>query len=247
MLSSWREKSSRSYDSQFQKWISWCRTRSVDPVSCPVGEVVNFLADLFTQGYQYRSLNTFRSAISSVHNKVDGCNVGQHPLVTRLLKGAFHQRSPQPRYTQTWDVGLVTGYIKSKGENKDIPLQDFTHKLAMLMALTRPSRSADLAKLNLDRRSYSEGVTFIPMELVKQSRQQKHGTEFFFPCYPEDERLCPVLALREYEARTAPTRVSHSMLCTATSLLLLKRVQDLAAAKRFANLKQLTLHAFLNQ
>ena len=213
MLSSWREKSSRSYDSQFQKWISWCRTRSVDPVSCPVGEVVNFLADLFTQGYQYRSLNAFRSAISSVHNKVDGCDVGQHPLVSRLLKGAFHQRPPQPRYTQTWDVGLVTGYIKSKGENKDIPLQDLTHKLAMLMALTRPSRSADLAKLNLDHRSYSvEGVTFIPTELAKQSRQQKHGTEFFFPCYPEDERLCPVLALREYEARTAPTRGSHSML-----------------------------------
>ena len=108
--------------------------------------------------------------------------------------------------------------------------------------------SADLAKLNLDRRSYSvEGVTFIPTELAKQSRQQKHGTEFFFPCYPEDERLCPVLALREYEARTAPTRGSHSMLCTATSLLLLKRVRDLAADKRFTNLKQLTLHAFLNQ
>ena len=35
--------------------------------------------------------------------------------------------------------------------------------------------------------------------------------------------------------------------CTATSLLLLKRVRDLAAATCFANLKQLTLHAFLNQ
>ena len=35
--------------------------------------------------------------------------------------------------------------------------------------------------------------------------------------------------------------------CTATSLLLWKRVRDLAATKLFANLKQLTLHAFLNQ
>ena len=34
--------------------------------------------------------------------------------------------------------------------------------------------------------------------------------------------------------------------CTATSLLLLKRVRDLAASKRFANLKQLTLDSFLN-
>ena len=170
MLSSWREKSAKSYNSQFQKWLSWCRTRGTDPISCPVGEVVNFLADLFTQGYQYRSLNAFRSAISSVHDKVDGCDVGQHPLVTRLLKDVFHQRPPQSQYTQMWDMELVTTYIKSKGENESLLLQDLTHKLAMLMALTTPSRSADLANLNLDRRSYSlEGVTFLPIELAKQS------------------------------------------------------------------------------
>ena len=211
MLSSWREKSAKSYDSQFQRWLGWCRARGADPISCPIGEVINFLADLFTQGYQYRSINAFRSAISSVHDKVDGCDVGQHPLVNRLLKGVFHQRPPQPRYTQTWDVGLVTNYFKSKGENKSLLLPDLTHKLAMLMALTRPSRSADLANLNLNRRSYSqEGVTFLPTELAKQSRQQKHGTEFFFPCYPHDDRLCPVLALREYESQTTPIRGSHS-------------------------------------
>ena len=47
MLASWREKSSKSYDSQFQRWLSWYSARSVDPISCPVGDVVNFLADLF--------------------------------------------------------------------------------------------------------------------------------------------------------------------------------------------------------
>ena len=31
---------------------------------------------------------------------------------------------------------------------------------------------------------------------------------------------------------------------TSTSLLLMKRVRDLAAAKRFANLKQMTLDSF---
>ena len=159
----------KSYDSQFQKWFSW---RGTHPISCSVGEVVNFLADLFTQGYQYRSLNAFRLAISSVYDKVDSCDMGQHPLVTRLLKGVFHQRPPQPRYTQTWDVGLIITYIQSKGENESFPLQDLTHKLAMLMVLTRPSRSADLTNLNLDRRSYSlGGVTFLPTELAKQSRK----------------------------------------------------------------------------
>ena len=33
----------------------------------------------------------FRSAISSVHDKVDGVEVGKHPTISRLLKGAFHE------------------------------------------------------------------------------------------------------------------------------------------------------------
>ena len=174
---------------------------------------MNFLAELFSQGYQYRSLNAYRSAISSVHDKADGYDVGQHPLVSRLLKGVFHQRPPQPRYTQTWDVGVVTAYIRANGDNKLLSLQDLSHKLAMLMALTRPSRSADLAKLDLQFRSYSvDGVTFQPTALSKQSRQQKHGTEFFFPYFPTDDLLCPVLALREYETRTKTLRGSHTSL-----------------------------------
>ena len=60
MLASWREKSAKAYDSQFQKWLSWYRLRGADPISCHVGEVVNFLAELFSQGYEYRSLNAFR-------------------------------------------------------------------------------------------------------------------------------------------------------------------------------------------
>ncbi len=57
-------------DSFFKKWIS----------SGDISEAVNFLAHLFHQGYQHRSLNSYRSAISSVHDKVDGYEVGQHPL-----------------------------------------------------------------------------------------------------------------------------------------------------------------------
>ena len=96
LFASWREKSSKSYDSLFRKWLSWCGERNSDPVSGPIREVVNFLANLFKKGYQYRSLSAYRS---SVHDKIDGYKVGQHPLVTRLLKGAHHQRPPQPRYS----------------------------------------------------------------------------------------------------------------------------------------------------
>ena len=44
---------------------------AVKGVQVPFHALVNFLADLFL-GYQYRSLNAYRSAISLVHDKVDG-------------------------------------------------------------------------------------------------------------------------------------------------------------------------------
>ena len=46
LLASWRQKSSKSYDSLFGKWVDWCNQRHSDPVSGPISEVVNFLAHL---------------------------------------------------------------------------------------------------------------------------------------------------------------------------------------------------------
>ena len=92
VLPSWRRKLAKTYDSLFKKWDSWCSERDIDPISGDIAGVVNFLADLFHQGYQHRSLCNYRSAISSVHDKVDGYEVGSHPMVRRLLKGSFHER-----------------------------------------------------------------------------------------------------------------------------------------------------------
>ena len=98
LLASWQQNTWKTYDSLFGKWLVWCCRRNTNPIAGDINEVVNFLADLFEQGYQYCSLNVYRSAISSVHEKVDGYEVGQHTLVTCLINGAFHERPPQPRY-----------------------------------------------------------------------------------------------------------------------------------------------------
>ena len=109
-------------------------------LSGPVAEVANFLAYLFQQGYQSHSLNAYRSTISSIHERVDGVEVGKHLMVTRLLKGAFHARPPLPRYTSTWDVRTALGYIEGLGSNSLLSLKQLSYKLCMLLALIRPSR-----------------------------------------------------------------------------------------------------------
>ena len=116
MLASWRSKSSKSYDGMFQKWISWCQEWDTDPISGPVSEVANFLADLYDKGYQQRSINAYRSAIASAHDLVDGVSIGQHPTISRLMSGVANARPPQPRYVSTWDVQKVLDKIEKKGE-----------------------------------------------------------------------------------------------------------------------------------
>ena len=213
LLSSWRQKSSQSYDSLCRKWIGWCTERGSDPVSGPIEEVVNFLAHLYGKGYQYRSLNAYRSAIASMHTQIDGASIGQHPLVSRLLKGAFHSRPPLPRYTETWEVSKVLALLSEQDVSHISPLKVLSQRTVMLLTLTRPSRSADLSKLDLKGyRNSPEGAVFHPSDLAKQSRQGKDLKEFFFPRFPGNQKLCPVYSLEQYVRATQPLQGDASQL-----------------------------------
>ena len=97
-----------------KNWISWCTEQHCDPVSGPI-EDVNFLAHLYKEGYQYKSLNAYRSPIASMHTHIDGVSIGQHPLVSRLLRGAFQTRPPLPKCHGTWDLNKICGIA---GENR---------------------------------------------------------------------------------------------------------------------------------
>ena len=210
---------------------------SVDPFSAHVSQILAFLADQFKAGKQYRSLNVYRSALSSVHLPVDGFPVGQHLLVSRLLKGAFNTRPPMPKYEKTWEVHRVTVYLRSLGENSDLGLKLLTHKLAMLLALVSAHRSSDLVRLTLQgKRQTPSGIFLKPSGLAKQSRpgQEKGISPVFIPAFLEDSRLCQVRCLEAYERATGTLRshqqlflgvvAPHKPVCSSTIARWLKEV-----------------------
>ncbi len=103
-------------------------------------------------------INSYRSAISSVHEKVEGYSVDQHPMVTKILKGVFHDRPPLSRYTSTWNVEQVLTYLKEIGTNQDLSLKQLTWKTTMLLALT----NSDCNQFSPLNTSYSDGDTSLP-------------------------------------------------------------------------------------
>ena len=84
--------------------------------------MVNFLPQLYHEGYQYCLLGSYRSAIASLYAPVDGAAVVQHPLVSKLMRGTgpFHFCPPLPRYTNTWDVNTVLLELGKHTQGQDV-------------------------------------------------------------------------------------------------------------------------------
>ena len=83
-----RPGTSSQYNFCWQYFANWCISRETDPAEAPLAEVLEFLSHLFRgRGLAYKTINCYRSAISSFHAPIDGSNAGKHPLVSRFLKG----------------------------------------------------------------------------------------------------------------------------------------------------------------
>ena len=185
-----------AYESGWKRWLCWCTSREVDPLSSGVHPFLDFIGDLFAEGLQYRTINSIRSAVSMTHNPIEGVPIGQHPLVKRLFKGVYNLRPPQPRYTDTWEVSSVLGYLSSMGENSDLSLKLLSGKLALLMALVSASRSSELQSLDLRFRIFKpEGVLFKLACLTKKRKLGAPLKECFFGAFQGDKMLCVVKCL----------------------------------------------------
>ena len=89
-----------------------------------------------------RFLCSYRATILSIHEKVYGQLISSVFDGVRLPEGAFHERPPQPCYSTTWDISVVTNHIESLGDNQDLTLSHLTRKVVGLLALARPSTLA---------------------------------------------------------------------------------------------------------
>ena len=207
-LAAWRSSTSSTYESAWRQFSRWCGERQIDCLSATPTAVSNFLSDAFDQGRAYRTLNVYRSAISTALPPSGGQPLGQHRDVCQVMRGAFHRRPPQPRYSASWDVSEVLSNVQTWGSNDDLSLNHLSWKLVLLLALTRAPRVGELQALDCRHmQRLPDGVLFRLSTLTKTQRSGGPHT-FFFPSFPSDARLCPVRCLTSYLARTASFRPS---------------------------------------
>ena len=194
-----RKGSLSNYESAWRKWSSCCGERQVDPIRCSINFALDFLANLYNKGYEYRTINSHRSAISAYHMPVVGQPVGKHHRVCSLLTGVFNNKPPKPRYFFIWDVEKVLAYLEKLPSNKDLSDKLMTHKLAMLSVLTSASRCYEVNILNIEFMTRSEDrYTFHFDKLFKSCRYGRPPPSIEFFHFPQNKNLCVVEAIDYY-------------------------------------------------
>ena len=206
VTASWTSGTDKQYNSAWKKWCCWFDERKTDILQAPVTEVANFLSECFADGKSYSTINTYRSALSSTLHPINKTAVGSHPLVTRLPKGVYNLRTPVPRYSTTWDVTEVTGYLKTIFPLAHLSLKSLTLKTVMRCALASSQREQTLYALALNYVTKSEQcLSFVVTERLKTSKPGK-SLEEKFECLPSEPSICVKCTLAEYISRTKAFR-----------------------------------------
>ena len=197
-MQSWRTSSQKQYQTYHQRWQEFCRSRNINPFSASLGDGLEFLYQQYENGLSYSSINTARTALWTVIFLPDGGSFGNHPLVSRFLKGVFELRPSLPRYKEIWDVSIVFDYLKTLPPLEEINLKDITHKTVLLVALLSGQRCQTVHALTISgMRIRKDTVHFEIAKLLKTSKPGKHQGHLELKWYPADQHLCVVTCLKQ--------------------------------------------------
>ena len=212
LAAGWRRGTQAAYNSCWRQWDSWCNSKQIDPFHTSVERVADFLAELYTKGYEYRTINSYRSAISAFHVEIEGNKIGKHELICQLMTGIFNKNPPRPRYMQMWDVNKVLSYIIGMENNKQLSLKEISMKLCMLMALASASRSSEIHKFDIENMNITEEeIVFTLKDLTKSRRVGQNPISVKFTKY-EHSKLDIISCTMEYLEKTKIIRADETQL-----------------------------------
>ena len=139
-MSSWRRGTQKQYHTYITKWVDFCHQRQINYYKPGLNNALQFLHTLYELNLSYSTINTPRSALSTIIKMEGSETFRTQPVVSRYLKGIFLNRKPVPKYNCVWDVIKVLRYLKTLALNSKIPLKDLTLKLVMLLSLVTAQR-----------------------------------------------------------------------------------------------------------
>jgi hypothetical protein len=83
------------------------------------------------EGLQYRTITGYKSMLSSVMSPIENFPVGQHPYITRLIKGVFNSRPPDKGNNKITE--LRTSYKRKVKTHKYIQTKSVNNRKTVVI------------------------------------------------------------------------------------------------------------------
>ncbi|XP_043472966.1 uncharacterized protein LOC122505421 [Leptopilina heterotoma] len=199
MTASLTNSTIKQYESSLRYWWFFCQKENFNPYSADEQTILRCLTRKFSDGANYSSLNTMRSAIALINNQSNS----DSNLLQRFFKGIYKLRTPAPRYNFTWDVSIVLDTLANRNPIESLDLRQLSLKLTMLLALRSSFRMQSIALIKTDNIKFNnQGVEIKIDELIKTSRPGAPLPYAWFPFFREKPQLCIAQTLLHYLEKT---------------------------------------------
>jgi hypothetical protein len=102
----WKRSSEDCYERACQSFKTFLRASSIPLCQATLKTVLDYLTHLYDRGLSWSSMGIHRSTISMTNAPIDGANIGDHPLVKRLMSGIFNERPSRQANPAFFNTGL---------------------------------------------------------------------------------------------------------------------------------------------
>lgn len=207
MLASLSDNTISQYDPCIKKWFFFCQETNIDFFTASAPEVLRFLTNLFDHGCKYGSINSAKSAITLLV----GSDTTNDLRVKRFMKGIYKLRTPLPKYSATWDPGVVLNWLSNHYPNEGLAFDLLTKKLITLLALITAHRVQTLSLIRVSNIKLIHNEKFVIKipDTIKTSALGRSQPLLIIPYFNEKPSICPARTLEQYLKITAQKRQSN--------------------------------------
>ena len=192
------------YGVGFRYWTQFCRRNQLDEAAPSSVNLINFLQfEYEVNKRQYRTINTYRSAVSSTLGTCPrlGTPIGQDPLVCRFMRGLHRLRPPRTKLFPNWEIVKVLNQLLTWGEAKQLSLRNLSIKTAFLVAIVCYKRPSDLCNMQVVENYWQLDMMGFTCQPLGYGKTESHNPTPPIRIEPflKDPRLCPVYHLVRLE------------------------------------------------
>ncbi|XP_064409347.1 uncharacterized protein LOC135354804 [Latimeria chalumnae] len=148
-LGSRKDTTRKAYNLNWKQFPFWCAGRQLDPFSCSVNLVLEYLLSLSEGSLQTSSVRVHLAAISAFHARVGGSSLSQLCVVKRFQKGLLLSKPPIKKPLAQWDINLVLAKLMEPPFEpaESVELRLLSWKTLFLVAITSARRISELQAL----------------------------------------------------------------------------------------------------